>query len=83
MLMNQRLVESTVHTYGNAVTGTWAINKLYRTFGASIGDLCVIRNKTPAVSFPDMLNLGSKYVCLNEQLACKCCMTTLGPRYSR
>ncbi|KAK9812147.1 hypothetical protein WJX73_000290 [Symbiochloris irregularis] len=63
MWMSQRLVENTVQTYGNAVTGTWAVNVLYRAFGASVGDFCVIRNKTPAVSFPDMLNLGRNVVC--------------------
>ncbi|KAK9803517.1 hypothetical protein WJX73_001742 [Symbiochloris irregularis] len=60
---SQLLVESTIVNYGNILVGTWALNALYSAFGASIGKLSVIRNKTPAIGIPDMLTLGERIVC--------------------
>lgn len=57
---SELLVETTVVNYGNILVGTWALNALYRAFGASIGSLSVIRNKTPAITIPDMLTLGDR-----------------------
>ena len=56
----QRLIENSVVIYGNIVTGTWALNAMYRVYGASIGSYCVIRNKTPAITVPDMLSFGKR-----------------------
>lgn len=60
MWATQRVVETTIQSYGNIITGTWAANALYRAFGARIGSLCVIRNKTPAIAHPDLLCMGNK-----------------------
>ena len=59
-LANQRLVETTIILYGNVVTGTWALNAIYRLFGAKVGSHSIIRNKTPAILVPDVLTLGDK-----------------------
>lgn len=47
-------------TYANVSTvfmGTWALNAIYRIFGASIGSYTSFR-KVPAVNVPDMIKMG-------------------------
>ena len=55
--VSQKLVEVTFSNVGGIVMGTWALNSIYRTFGAHIGSYAIIR-KTPAITVPDMLKLG-------------------------
>ena len=55
----QRLVDQTMASFGGSLVGTWALNAIYRTFGARVGSNAILR-KIPAVSVPDLLNLGNK-----------------------
>ena len=59
----QRVVESTYATYGNILVGTWALNAMYRAFGARIGSMTIVRNKTSGITVPDMLTIGNRCTC--------------------
>lgn len=54
---SQRLVELTYLNVSSVFMGTWALNSIYRIFGASIGGYTSFR-KVPAINVPDMIKMG-------------------------
>ena len=54
---SQRLMELTYLNVSTVFMGTWALNGIYRLFGASIGGYTSFR-KVACVNVPDMLKEG-------------------------
>lgn len=50
-------MELTYLNVSSVFMGTWALNGIYRIFGASIGGYTSFR-KVPAITVPDMIKMG-------------------------